>query len=437
MGEVAKKKTSLAKAVFSGSLGNMLEWFDYGLYGYFAVIISAEFFAAEDPIVGLLLSFMTFAVGFLVRPLGGILIGAYADKHGRIKALTLTILGMGICTMLMGCLPTYQQIGIAAPILLTLLRLVQGLCTGGEFGSSLTFISEYGTPNNRAFLVSWQPFSVGVGLIIGSTSGLIITSILPTEALYAWGWRIPFICGILIAIYGVYMRRNVPDSPEFQKRKAEQEAAGVETKVKIPFKDLFVGHFASIMAVILLLAGASMSYYLLITYMPTYISQFVGTSMSDAFAVNTSVLAIYLILCPFAGKIVDKIGRRRGLIIGSIGFLIFTYPVFSILVQHTNPAIMIALLGILVACQTLIAVGNAVVSTEIFPTELRSSGVGFAYNLSAAVFGGLAPLAATALIAATGNQISIVWLIMGAILITLITSVFLLKRFYGKDGKVK
>lgn len=412
MGEVAKKKTSLAKAVFSGSLGNMLEWFDYGLYGYFAVIISAEFFAAEDPIVGLLLSFMTFAVGFLVRPLGGILIGAYADKHGRIKALTLTILGMGICTMLMGCLPTYQQIGIAAPILLTVLRLVQGLCTGGEFGSSLTFISEYGTPNNRAFLVSWQPFSVGVGLIIGSTSGLIITSILPTEALYAWGWRIPFICGILIAIYGVYMRRNVPDSPEFQKRKAEQEAAGVETKVKIPFKDLFVGHFASIMAVILLLAGASTSYYLLITYMPTYISQ-------------------------FAGKIVDKIGRRRGLIIGSIGFLIFTYPVFSILVQHTNPAIMIALLGILVACQTLIAVGNAVVSTEIFPTELRSSGVGFAYNLSAAVFGGLAPLVATALIAATGNQISIVWLIMGAILITLITSVFLLKRFYGKDGKVK
>lgn len=191
------------------------------------------------------------------------------------------------------------------------------------------------------------------------------------------------------------------------------------------------------MAVILLLAGASTSYYLLITYMPTYISQFVGTSMSDAFAVNTSVLAIYLILCPFAGKIVDKIGRRRGLIIGSIGFLIFTYPVFFILVQHTNPAIMIALLGILVACQTLIAVGNAVVSTEIFPTELRSSGVGFAYNLSAAVFGGLAPLAATALIAATGNQISIVWLIMGAILITLITSVFLLKRFYGKDGKVK
>ena len=133
-----KKKTSLARAVFSGSLGNMLEWFDYGLYGYFAAIISADFFVADDPIVGLLLSFLVFGTGFLVRPIGGILIGAYADKHGRIKALTLTILCMGICTMLMGCLPTYSQVGLLAPILLTVLRLLQGLATGGEFGSSLT-----------------------------------------------------------------------------------------------------------------------------------------------------------------------------------------------------------------------------------------------------------------------------------------------------------
>lgn len=433
MGDSAKKQVSLAKAVFSGSLGNMLEWFDYGLYGYFAVIISTEFFTSEDPMVALILSFMTFGVGFLVRPIGGILIGAYADKHGRIKALTLTILGMGICTMLMGFLPTYQQIGIAAPILLTILRLLQGLCTGGEFGSSLTFISEFGNDKNRAFLVSWQPFSVGVGLIVGSTAGLIITSVLPSEALYAWGWRIPFICGILIAFYGVHMRRNVPDSPEFRKRQAEA-AASKAAEVKVPLKDLFLRHHTAILTVIFLLAGASCSYYLLITYMPTYISQFVGTSMSDAFVVNTSVLAIYLVLCPFAGKILDKIGRRRGLVIGCIGFLIFTYPVFYILVQHTNPAIMIALLGILVACQTLIAVGNAVVSTEIFPTELRSSGVGFAYNLSAAVFGGLAPMAATAVIAATGNQLSIVALIIGAIVITLVTAVFLLKRFYGKEG---
>ena len=430
----AKNNSSMAKAVFSGVLGNMLEWFDYGLYGYFAVIISAEFFTSDDPVVGLLLSFMTFAIGFLVRPIGGLLVGAYADKHGRIKALTVTILAMGICTMLMGCLPTYEQVGILAPILLTVLRLIQGLATGGEFGSSLTFISEYGTPHNRAFLVSFQPLSVGCGLIIGSTAGLILTTFLPEEALYAWGWRIPFICGILIAIYGVHMRKNVPDSPEFTKMKEQKKAQAVEDK--LPFKDLFMHFKTPIITVILLLAGASTTYYLLITYMPTYISQFVGSSLSDSFVVNTSVIAIYLIICPFAGKLIDKIGRRKGLIIGCIGFLVFTYPVFFILIQHTNPIIMIALLGILVACQTLIAVANAVIPSEIFPTNLRNSGIGFSYNLSAAVFGGLAPLEATALIAATSNTLAITWLIFGAILVTLLTGIFMLKLFYSrKDGK--
>lgn len=428
-----EKKPSLAKAVFSGSLGNMLEWFDYGLYGYFAVIISANFFSSDDPMVGLLLSFMTFAIGFLVRPLGGILIGAYADKHGRIKALTVTILGMGICTMLMGLLPTYAEIGIAAPILLTVLRLLQGLCTGGEFGSSLTFISEYGTSKNRAFLVSFQPFSVGCGLIIGSAAGLLMSTLMPEEMLYEWGWRIPFIFGIVIAIYGVHMRKNVPDSPEFIKMKENQ----VEKAQHMPIIELFLRYKKPIFTVIFLLAGASTTYYLLITYMPTYISEFVGTSLSSAFVVNTSVIAIYLLLCPLAGKFIDRFGRPKSMIIGCVGFLVFTYPVFSIIVGHSNPIVMIALLGILVAFQTLIAVGNGVVSAEIFPTNLRNSGIGFSYNLSAAVFGGLAPLAATALIAATGNQLSITYLIIGAIVVTLLTCVFLLRGFYDKDGKVK
>lgn len=429
MAATAKKKTSLAKAVFSGSLGNMLEWFDYGLYGYFAVIISHNFFVSDDPIVGLLLSFLVFGTGFLVRPIGGILIGAYADKHGRVKGLTLTILCMGICTMCMGLLPTYAQIGIAAPILLVILRLLQGLATGGEFGSALTFIAEYGTPNNRAFLVSWQPFSVGCGLLVGSAAGLLITTIMPEAALYDWGWRIPFICGILIAIYGVHMRKNVPDSPEFLKMKEESKTV---EEPHTPIKDLFLRYKKPIFTVIGLLVGSSATYYLLITYMPTYISEFMGTSLSSAFVVNTSVIAIYLILCPFMGLLIDKIGRRKSLIIGCLGFLILSYPVFALLIQQDNPVIMIALLGILIVFQTIIAVAIAVVSAEIFPTKLRSSGIGFSYNLAAAVFGGLAPLAATALIAGTGDQLSITYLILGAIFVTFLTTLFLLKGFYAK-----
>ena len=214
-----KKKTSLARAVFSGSLGNMLEWFDYGLYGYFAAIISADFFVADDPIVGLLLSFLVFGTGFLVRPIGGILIGAYADKHGRIKALTLTILCMGVCTMLM------------------------------------------------AFLCSWQPFSVGCGLLLGSAAGLLVTTLLPEAALYDWGWRVPFLFGILIAFYGMHMRKNVPDSPEFLKAKAE-----VKEEDHTPVKELFLRYKKSIITVIGLLVGSSATYYILITYMRQHVS---------------------------------------------------------------------------------------------------------------------------------------------------------------------
>ena len=396
-----KKKTSLARAVFSGSLGNMLEWFDYGLYGYFAAIISADFFVADDPIVGLLLSFLVFGTGFLVRPIGGILIGAYADKHGRIKALTLTILCMGVCTMLMGCLPTYSQVGILAPILLTVLRLLQGLATGGEFGSSLTFISEYGTP------------------------------LLPEAALYDWGWRVPFLFGILIAFYGMHMRKNVPDSPEFLKAKAE-----VKEEDHTPVKELFLRYKKSIITVIGLLVGSSATYYILITYMPTYISQFMGTSFSSAFIVNTSVIAINLLLCPVVGMLIDKVGRRRCLIVGCLGFLILSYPVFYILIQQTNAVLMIGLLGILIVFQTILAVAIVVVSAEVFPTKLRNSGIGFSYNIAAAVFGGLAPLAATALIAATGDNLSITYLMIGSVLVTLLTSVFLLKGYYVKGKRV-
>ena len=167
--------------------------------------------------------------------------------------------------------------------------------------------------------------------------------------------------------------------------------------------------------------------------MPTYISEFMDTSLSSAFVVNTSVIAIYLLLCPVMGMLIDRIGRRKCLIVGCLGFLILSYPVFSVLVQQTNAAVMIALLGILIVFQTILAVAIAVVSAEVFPTKLRNSGVGFSYNLAAAIFGGLAPLAATALIAATGDQLSITYLILGAILITFLTSIFLLKGFYSKE----
>lgn len=429
-----EKKPSLFKSIASGCMGNVLEWFDYGLYGYFAVIISAEFFTSDDPIVGLMLSFLVFGTGFIVRPIGGIIAGAYADKHGRVKALTITIMMMGICTMLMGCLPTYEQVGVLAPILLTVLRLFQGMATGGEFGSALTFISEFSNGRNKAFLVSWQPFSVGVGMLLGSVTGLVLTSCLAQPDLYAWGWRIPFICGILIAVYGVFLRKHIPDSPEFEKMQKEKKE---QQREHTPVKTLFKRHWIAMITVIGMLAGTSISYYLLVTYLPTYIVEFVGGSMMNAFIVNTSVVAIYLIFCPFAGMFADKVGRRNAIIIACLGFIVLSYPLFSIFVSANSVVIMILSLAAIMVFQSLNAVAVATASSEVFPTELRNSGIGFAYNLAAACFGGMAPMVATAIIAGTGSALSLAWFIIAADVVSLLIAIFLMKRYYGKKGAPK
>lgn len=426
-----QKNASLFKSILSGCMGNVLEWYDYGLYGYFAVVISAEFFTSDDPIVGLLMSFMVFGIGFIVRPIGGLIFGAYADKHGRVKSLTATIMAIGICTMLMGLLPTYAQVGILAPILLVVLRLLQGLATGGEFGSALTFISEFNNGKNTSFLVSWQPFSVGVGMLLGSVTGLICTMIFPQETLYAWGWRIPFIIGILVAFYGVYLRKSVPESPEFERMK-QQKASQEEDHT--PVKVLFKQHWVAMVTNIGLLAGTSVSYYLLVTYLPTYIKEFVGGSMLDGFIVNTAVVAVYLILCPFAGMFADKFGRRRSVIIACLGFIVLAYPVFWAVVNGNAIMIMICALACLLPFQSLNAVAVATAASEVYPTESRNSGVGLAYNLAAAVFGGMAPAIATAIIGATGSATSLAFFIIAADVISVLVAIFLMKRYYRKDG---
>lgn len=427
----AQKNASLFKSILSGCLGNVLEWYDYGLYGYFAVVISAEFFTSEDPVVGILMSFMVFGVGFVVRPIGGLIMGAYADKHGRVKSLTVTIMAIGICTMLMGCLPTYEQIGIMAPILLTVLRLLQGLATGGEFGSALTFISEFNNGKNTSFLVSWQPFSVGVGMLIGSITGLICTSVLSQPDLYAWGWRIPFLIGIVVAIYGVYLRKSVPEPPEFEKMKEQKKAAEED---HTPVKVLFKKHWVAMITNIGLLAGTSVSYYLLVTYLPTYIKEFVGGTMLEGFIVNTAVVAVYLVLCPFAGMFADKFGRRKSVIIACLGFIVLAYPVFWAVINGHAVMIMICALACLLPFQSLNAVAVATAASEVYPTETRNSGVGLAYNLAAAVFGGMAPAIATAIIAGTGNAISLAFFIIAADVVSILVAIFLMKRYYRKDG---
>jgi len=425
------KKGKLFKAIFAGTLGNALEWYDYGIYGYFALIIARNFFTSDNPLTALLLSFLVFASGFVVRPLGGVIIGVLSDKHGRTKTLAITIIAMGICTLCMGLIPPYSKIGVAAPILLTLLRMLQGLAAGGGTGTSITFMAEYATEKNRAFLVSWQPWSTGAGLLLGSIAGLITSTVLPEEALFSWGWRIPFLLGILISINGIFMLRSVGETPAFEKEVSKKAQAAAERKADMPrgtpFRDVLRSHKIALITIMGLLAGSSVTYYILITFMPTYITQFLQSSLSNAFLVNTSVILIFLILTPFIAKLVDRIGTRISLIIGCLGFIVLSYPVFYAVTISTSPITMIAVLGALMVFQPLISVAICVVSAEILPTKVRNSGIGLAYNLSVAIFGGCAPLMATAIIGAAGTQISIIYLIIPCIAITLLTTWFLLK----------
>ena len=200
---------AMAKAVLAGSVGNALEWFDYGLYGYFASIISSQFFSSKDPVTALMLSFIVFGVGFVMRPVGGLVFGHYADRVGRRQVLTWTVMLMGLSTFAVGCLPTYAQIGVGAPILLACCRLLQGISTGGEWGSCMSFLAEYSTPHNRGFIVSWSQFSIAVGLLLGSGSGALLSAMLSPEAMNAWGWRLPFWSGLLIACFGMFIRKKV------------------------------------------------------------------------------------------------------------------------------------------------------------------------------------------------------------------------------------
>lgn len=431
----SKPKKSFAGAVFAGTFGNILEWFDYGLYGYFATVFAAEFFVTEDPAVALILSMLTFAIGFLARPIGGLIVGAYSDKHGRVNAMTICIIGMGICTFLIGCLPNYATIGLAAPLLLAVLRICQGLLAGGGFGSSLTFLAEYGTPTNKAFISSWQPFSVGVGLLLGSLSGLLVTSLCTEEFLYAWGWRIPFWVGIVIIFYAFYVRKTVDETPEF---KETQQEKGESISAASNTAELFKKHWYAMLTVLLLLVGASVTYYLLITYIPTYLSEFVGGSLSNSFLTNTIATALYSVFVPLSGILIDKIGPGRTAIIAPIGYILLTVPVYTFLTTMADSLpIAIGAILCLGVFQAILAVSIVVISAEVFPSALRNSGVGFAYNLAVAIFGGMGPTAATALITGTGDVMSITWLIMGTMAVTLLAAIFMLRRFYKKGRRVE
>lgn len=371
------------QSILGGSVGNLVEWYDWYAYAAFSIYFAKHFFPNSNPTAQLLNTAGIFAVGFLMRPLGGWLFGNIADTKGRKKAMTISVLLMSFGSLLIACLPSYEQIGLLAPILLLVARLLQGLSVGGEYGISATYLSEVAHEQKRGFYSSFQYVTLIGGQLLALGLQLMLQRIfLSAEALESWGWRIPFAIGALLSLVAFYLRSNLHETMAFEKiTKAEQKKSGLRELLKHP---------KAIITVVGLTLGGTIAFYTYTTYMQKFLINTVKLSKDDATLLSFCSLFLFACLQPLYGWVSDKIGRRPLLIgFGILGTL-FTVPLMNGLSQSTN----LSIIFLLMVSSLLIVSGytsiNAVVKAELFPAEVRALGVGLPYSLTVAIFGGTA-----------------------------------------------
>lgn len=405
------------RVILAGLIGNVMEWYDFAVYGYFASVIGTLFFPSSDPSVSLIAAFGAFAAGFLVRPLGGLLFGRIGDLVGRKRAMMLSVAAMAVPTVLLGLLPTYASIGIAAPIAIVLLRIVQGLSVGGEYTTSVVFLVEQAPPRHRAFNAVWGLWGAAAGILFGSLIGDVTANVLTDDQLTAWGWRIPFLLGALVAITGWLVRRALhAEAPP-------RESAN-------PIRDSFGKHRWDVLRVALLNIGQGVAFYAAFVYAVTYIKTIDKLPAAIAFNNNTEAMACLLILLPVSAWIADRIGRRPMIIAGAALVAAGAVPFFN-LMHSSDPAIIfLGELGF--TAGFAIMCGSVVVNVELIPKAVRCTGLAFAYNAAIGLFGGTTPMIAAWLITSTGNPISPAYWIAFAAAVTLLTALFGMRETRGR-----
>lgn len=383
----------------AGIVGNILEWYDFVLYGYFADAIGRLFFPATDHIASIMASFAVFAAGYLARPLGAVFFGHIGDKWGRKKTLPLSIMFMAVPTMLLSLLPTYSQIGIQAPIYLTLIRLLQGFSVGGAFTGSIVYTVEHSGHEHKGFLGSLPSFGAFSGILLGSFVAMIISIVLDESAVNSWGWRIPFFLGGIIALWAFMNRHLLPESASFSEIKSNHEIVG------IPLKVALTDHFGTIIKTMAICLGYATYAYIPFIYTTTYLTTYMQMPFKQALASNTIGMAVLTVLIPLAGWLSDRYSRSEMLKYSLFLLVVCSYPLFWLL-AHNN-------LYYVIAAQVLFAVATAplqavtpVIISDWFPTNVRFSGVSVAYNISLGVFGGTAPLVSTYLIKVSGSTLA-------------------------------
>lgn len=381
--------------VFAGVIGNLMEWYDFALYGYFASILSRLFFPPGDPVASTLATWGIFAAGFIMRPLGSAIFGYIGDKWGRRKALLISVILMGIPTFLLGTLPTYQMIGLTAPILLLIIRLLQGLSVGGEFSSSVTYIVETSPIKRRGLSGSWANVGGMSGMLLGSGLAALITNTFSSSFVDVWGWRIPFLFGGIIAIAATILRHNLSPSQLFHKHQ-EKHAD------RSPLKIVFQQNKRQLIQAFFFASGYATLFYIPFVYLPDYLNQNFNIPLSEGLRVNTIGTACMIALIPVMGYISDRFLRRRKLLLIAFSLVgILAYPVFLLFTQTG----FITLLGAQLIFSILVAVplGTApALMVEFFPTQDRLTGYSLSYNTAMAVVGGSTPIIASWLISQTG-----------------------------------
>jgi MHS family proline/betaine transporter-like MFS transporter len=397
------------RVVISSTIGNALEWFDFTVFGLFAGIIGKLFFPADNPSSSLLLTFATFGIAFAARPLGGLVFGLYADRHGRKKALVVMITLMAFGTGLLGFLPTYGAIGIAAPLLLLLARLIQGFSAGGEFGSASAMLIEFAPQGRRGYYGSFQMVSQSLAFTLGAAIAIGLNVGLSPDAFASWGWRVPFILGIMIGPIGYYLRQKCDESPEFQAYLAEMSARA-QSKKRTTLGELFADHPRELIASFCLIAAGTAINYVNAVFLPSYAASELKLPLINAQIGLLCVSLATAVLVIVFGALSDRVGRRMVIVPTLIVYSVLFYVLLQRLVGAPTTVNLMALQGIGILLGSLAGPMPAFM-TEIFPVGVRSTGASLMYNFAVMLFGGLAPFINTWLVQSTGNKAAPVYYI--------------------------
>ncbi len=419
MNESSKSSTINKRSLIAGFSGNILEWYDFTVYGFFATVIGSQFFPDEDKVAQLISAFGVFAAGYLMRPIGGIIFGHIGDRQGRKKALLISILLMAIPTTLIGFLPNYDSIGWYSALLLVILRLFQGLSVGGEFTGSISFLVEKAPAGRRGFFGSWSTFGAFGGMLIGSGFAALLTSVLSHDQLHDFGWRIPFFFGAVIGVVGLYLRKGMGEDEYAKNAKQEQSSH------RIPIVEFWSDYKLKALKIILLTWSFGVSVYLIFIFLPSFLHTFRQVKLDDALSAHTIALIVLMLFIPLFGVLTDKVGRKKVLFASLIGFVVFSYPLFALMFEDTFTAILISML-VFSFIEAMFQAVIPALMTETFPSRVRYTGLSVSYNISLAVFGGTTPLICTWLIKVTGGNVWMpVYYLIATCVIGIITAIFI------------